>query len=641
MADNKQYLDLNGLGYTIRKIDAKKANLESPVFTGTPTVPTATDESDDLQIANAGYVKQKVDNVVIISDTEPTEEDNEIWINPSAALTTRMAEINDDIISPDDTWSSEKIAKAVGHGVEEPSYDDIPQLFIIGPRPIYNTLKDINNDNYYEKPAVNVKVIYKSRTDNWETTGTVKRQGDATTTQVKANFALKLAKKKKFKDWPESKSFTLKSGFDDGTHARHVTCARVWTDIVKQREDFDDLPEGYRTSPRLGTIDAFPIKVYYIDDGYEAEDKHKVNTTKKIADYYDGVYMLMIKKSETIAGLDCEANPDVHAMVSTAWVAGAKMVNDFGKPCARNFTAHWDAQYDTSTARSGMELEAGYTVDAETGEVVEGLSPAILTSINEIIDAVALESDEAFKTRIEEKLDLTSALDFYIMKYAMADDDGNGKNQLLATYDGNKWYYLAYDMSRAFYWTDAKFPEICRDPYNALFERLWNCYPERIKARYFELRKGALSYPNIINHLENIYYLIGSELYTLDKTIFTGIAKQDTIQNIRKTIKARLLYCDKIFDAMAPQKMCLSMTLANIPAQQVGNTINIRDYLVLTPLDTTSKLIVTSGNAEVATVNGETVTFVGAGSVSIKVTTDVVVDGYYPLAKSKTVTVNA
>lgn len=581
----------------------------------------------------------KINRVVEVSETQPTSLENEIWINPEAAEVESLSEINDSIVSETDTWSSAKITEMLGKtSFEEPAYDDIPQLFIFGQRPIYNTLKDINNDNYYEKPTVNVKVMYKSRTDSWETTGTVKRQGDATTTQVKANFALKLAKKKQFKDWPESKSYTLKSGFDDGTHARHVTCARVWTDMVKARPDFDDLPEGYRTSPRCATIDAFPIKVYYIDDGYE--DKHKVNTTKRIADYYDGIYMCMIKKSETIMGLDCEANPDVHAMVSTAWVPGAKMVNDFGKPSARNYTAHWDAQYDTSTSRSGMELEEGYTVDAETGEVVEGLSSAILKSINDLIDVVSLPTDEEFMAQIETHLDLTSAIDFYILKYATADDDGNGKNQLLGTYDGVKWYYAAYDMSRAFYWTTEKFPEICRDPYNALFERLWNCYPDRIRERYTELRKGPLSYPNIIKHLEDIYYSIGTELYTLDKTIFTGIAKQDTIQNLRKNIRARLLYCDEVFAAMAPQHMALTMVLANIPAQQVGNSIDVRDYLTITPANYTSKLIVTSSATAVATVEGTIVNFVGTGSTTIKVTTDVVVDGYYPLAKSKTVTVS-
>lgn len=56
MADAKKYLDLNGLSYTIRRIDNKKADLESPVFTGTPTVPTSVKGDKSLQIANTQWV---------------------------------------------------------------------------------------------------------------------------------------------------------------------------------------------------------------------------------------------------------------------------------------------------------------------------------------------------------------------------------------------------------------------------------------------------------------------------------------------------------------------------------------------------------------------------------------------------------
>lgn len=38
MAEEKKYLNLNGLQYYTRKLDAKKADIESPDFTGTPTI---------------------------------------------------------------------------------------------------------------------------------------------------------------------------------------------------------------------------------------------------------------------------------------------------------------------------------------------------------------------------------------------------------------------------------------------------------------------------------------------------------------------------------------------------------------------------------------------------------------------------
>lgn len=65
MADNKKYLDLNGLGYAIRKMDSKKANIESPAFTGTPTI-------NDKEIAT------KTDLVAITADTEDITDDEGI-----------------------------------------------------------------------------------------------------------------------------------------------------------------------------------------------------------------------------------------------------------------------------------------------------------------------------------------------------------------------------------------------------------------------------------------------------------------------------------------------------------------------------------------------------------------------------------
>lgn len=63
MAENKKYLDLNGLGYAIRKMDAKKADLESPVFTGTPTI-------------NGEKIATKPDLVAITAESEDITDTN-------------------------------------------------------------------------------------------------------------------------------------------------------------------------------------------------------------------------------------------------------------------------------------------------------------------------------------------------------------------------------------------------------------------------------------------------------------------------------------------------------------------------------------------------------------------------------------
>ena len=65
MADNKKYLDLNGLNYVIHKINNKKANIESPDFTGTPTTPTVSTSWRDNKIATTKFVHDAMDEITL------------------------------------------------------------------------------------------------------------------------------------------------------------------------------------------------------------------------------------------------------------------------------------------------------------------------------------------------------------------------------------------------------------------------------------------------------------------------------------------------------------------------------------------------------------------------------------------------
>ena len=65
MADNKKYLDFNGLGYIIRKINSQKASIESPDFTGTPTAPTVSTSWRDNKIATTKFVHDVMDEIAL------------------------------------------------------------------------------------------------------------------------------------------------------------------------------------------------------------------------------------------------------------------------------------------------------------------------------------------------------------------------------------------------------------------------------------------------------------------------------------------------------------------------------------------------------------------------------------------------
>lgn len=63
MAEEK-YLNLNGLQYYTRKLNEKKADVQSPAFTGTPTAPTAETGTSTVQVATTEFVQNAITNVI-------------------------------------------------------------------------------------------------------------------------------------------------------------------------------------------------------------------------------------------------------------------------------------------------------------------------------------------------------------------------------------------------------------------------------------------------------------------------------------------------------------------------------------------------------------------------------------------------
>lgn len=64
MADKRKYLSLDGLQHYHEKIDNKKADIESPEFTGTPTAPTASIGDRTNKIATTEYVQKEFNKIV-------------------------------------------------------------------------------------------------------------------------------------------------------------------------------------------------------------------------------------------------------------------------------------------------------------------------------------------------------------------------------------------------------------------------------------------------------------------------------------------------------------------------------------------------------------------------------------------------
>lgn len=404
---------------------------------------------------------------------------------------------------------SEQIAN-IG-GLVEPNEDDIPKVFIDGVIP---TTKD----------DVLAEMTYVSNTDKFHSYLKIKCQGNSSMAYSKKNFTIKMYSdearetklKKAFKDWKfEQNKYVLKANFIDHSHARNIVSARLWSEVVASRSDYDLLPTEFKTSPKNGAIDGFPIKLY-------------TNGT------YQGIYTWNIGKDDWLWNMD-EDNPNHILMCGETNTDGIYRET----PC--NFRALW----------SGIN-EQNWSVEVGTN------SDSVKISLNDLISCVKDTDDETFKATIDNHLDVQSAIDYWIHQYIICGIDGLAKNMLLGTYDLQKWCMGAYDMDSTFglWWDGNRFvssefrcPEDYQEKYNLLFERITELYSDRVKERYAELRKTVYSTNNMFTHFERFMDVIGKDLYAGDLDVYTGIPSGSTnnIKQIRDYIRDRLYYCDLQF----------------------------------------------------------------------------------------------
>ena len=399
----------------------------------------------------------------------------------------------------------------------EPAEDDIPKVFFSGDTT--GMTKDV------EKV---LQFSYKSQTADFSGHVKMKWQGSSTLAFPKKNFTIKMFKdeacenklKKAFKHWGHEKNkYVLKADYIDHTHARNIITANLWTEMVASRHDFDSLPEGMRNAPGHGAIDGFPIKLY-------------------MNGVYQGVYTWTIGKEDWMFGMD-EDNANNAVLCAEKNNNGNKSTTD------RNILA--------------CEFRGNANIDGNDWdlEFPETLNDNIKASFNALIDCVKGTDDETFKATIRNHLDLTSAFDYYILAYLSANCDGLGKNLIMMTYDGVKWFCSAYDMdniwgsrgTNTFVNANYACPEDYYDNNSLLWQRIETCFGAELYARYLEVRKTVLSFENVIDKFERFCDLIGTELYAEDVEIYSGIPypTQNNLKQIRNFFTPRAEYVDACF----------------------------------------------------------------------------------------------
>lgn len=376
--------------------------------------------------------------------------------------------------------------------------------------------------------TLKVKVTYQSSSDNFACYGTIKVQGNSSTAYAKKNWTLKLyqdfdctVKLKHDFGWGAQSKYTLKADWIDLSHARNVVSARLWGDVVASRSDIESLPSRLLTSPNYGAIDGFVVKGYF--NGY-----------------YYGRYDITIPKDEWMTNMDADSTSDVI-------LCG----EDYNSAC---FRTTW----------------GGVNENGWSDELRDTTTTEVRNQLNAFITFVRDSSDADFVANFANYADLTSFIDYYIFHYFICGLDALGKNQILLSYDGGKYYASSYDMDSTFglYWNGSSFVSTeyrCQEDYetgvhatagtgytNLLYERISLLFANEVSSRYQVLRNGPLSLENIIGRFESFMGPMSKELIEEDYATttgggnFTGIPSKTTnnLQQIRNYIAARAVYVD-------------------------------------------------------------------------------------------------
>lgn len=466
----------------------------------------------------------------------------------------------------------------------EPAEDDIPKIFFGG------ALQQTKDE------AV-VPFRYISKTDDFSGYTEIKAQGNSSMNYAKKNQTVKMFAdeacetklKKDFKGWGKQNKHVYKANWIDLSHSRNVVSARLWADVVKSRANYAELPELLRTTPNQGAVDGFPVKVYA--DGV-----------------YQGRYTLNIPKDKWAFNMDDEL--DTHCVL-----------------CGEN--------YASGCFRASAQINEYDWTD----EIHDTVPASIKTRWNDVISFVMNSTDEDFRTNLSQYFYVDSLIDYYLFGLASCGLDAFGKNQIYATYDGQKWIASMYDMDSTWglYWNGSKFVSASygRNEYedmvqgrqgNLLYIRLEQLFWSELQTRWTELKNGALSIVNIINRFERFTDIAPAELVKEDYASttgggkFTGIPSQTTnnIQQIRAFALARQAWTDEYVASLTPE--------VEVPCTGISLNTNTLTFTAegsqtltatVTPDGCTDEITWESDNTSVATVSGGVVTAIANGSATI------------------------
>lgn len=173
-------------------------------------------------------------------------------------------------------------------------------------------------------------------------------------------------------------------------------------------------------------------------------------------------------------------------------------------------------------------LDLEYATDEDNADWV-------LASLNNLVNACMNSDGTDLDTTIAKYLDWDSAIDYYIFMVLLGGKDIEYKNYLLATYDGTKWFFSAYDCDSTFglYWNGQYFTGAKESPdfagsWQKALDLVRTYKKDELKARYAELRAGVMSEANVALAFTNFVCKIPDRIYLSDTEVWATIPSSST-----------------------------------------------------------------------------------------------------------------
>lgn len=312
---------------------------------------------------------------------------------------------------------------------------------------------------------------------------TCKWQGSSSLQYPKKNYKVTFDNAfEVFAGWGNQKKYVLKANYIDYSQARNVVAAKLWGKCVKSRATQNPYLHNLVNG---GAIDGFPIMLV-------------------INGEYQGLYTWTIPKEPWLFGM---GNGEHECIMS------AEILCD-----ATTFKSNTTAEEILAGTTFGIEY---ITDESETSWATTSL----INMIDAVINATSIAD-------IENYIDVDSVIDTYCFNALLGAYDCIGRNYLLVTYDGTKWYMSAYDLDSTFgnyvlgtsyYSASSGRPTVAGYPDESRLMQVIATYAKSaLKARFTSLLLNAMAEQYINFTFSNYIANIPKALYDEEVKIWPG-----------------------------------------------------------------------------------------------------------------------